>query len=452
MRPPPKIRAAWLLGLDRRWRIALWAALVAAAATLYYWPTLNWPIYYRGPAGLKASPTLDNGDTLHLVSDVIIDDSLGLAGMKRWFTDRIGRRAGGLYAGDGLGPKDTLRIIEDATPHDELGMDRYPKWFDLHWHRDGSFYYRPVLMVSYWLDYRVWGMRAVGSRLTNLVLHIACCLLLGYIVSKMARSWWPGAAAGLVFAVWPENAEVVAWIAARCDLLPFAFTLAAMAMLLAIGPQGERARWLWPLSLLAFLLALGSKETALALVPLLAVWAFLWPVPHRPARRLLVLLSLAALGAGFWAVRLKALGSEPHPLPPIAQLLRPNVLRHYAAFLAKPVVDLFGPNPLRADLLAVFDPSLWKFLGREALFFGAAALLFATCAVPTLAFVAWKAVLYLTVLPTENFWAWPHRFYWPAMGQAALVGLAIWRGGILAAQWAPRLMARLRRIEFRLSG
>ena len=61
-------------------------------------------------------------------------------------------------------------------------------------------------------------------------------------------------------------------------------------------------------------------------------------------------------------------------------------------------------------------------------------------------------MLYLTVLPTENFWAWPHRFYWPTMGHAALIGLATWQAGRLLCHWGPRLAARLKQIEFRLAG
>jgi len=439
------------------WKTAAWVALVVAASTAYYAPTLRWPLVYRGSGGLHAEGGREPGDTLPIIRDVIIDDALGWAGVKRWFTDRLGRGPYGLHPGDELGREDTLRIVREATVDDQLGEVGHSAWFAEHWALRGSVYYRPMVMMSSWADYRLFGTHALGHRLTSLALHIGCCLLLGFVVGRMAKSRWPGAVAALFFAVLPDNAVVVTWIAARCELLPAVFGLGALALLLCIGPAGERARWLWPLSVLVFLMALGSKESALALPVLLGVWMLVWPVPLRPWMRGMVVLSFLAVGAGFWVMRGAALGPETPLSPPIGELLQFHVIRHYAAFIARPPVDLIlaiaapqvTASPLRADIWVLLDANLWWFLGREAVWFGAAALLLAACPAATLAFVAWKALLYLTVIPTYHFWAWPHRFYWPAMGQAALVGLAAWQAALLARRWWPRVMARLRRIEFR---
>ncbi len=39
-------------------------------------------------------------------------------------------------------------------------------------------YYRPLLNFSYYIDYKIWEMKAFGFRLTNIILHLICCLLI----------------------------------------------------------------------------------------------------------------------------------------------------------------------------------------------------------------------------------------------------------------------------------
>ena len=126
--------------------------------------------------------------------------------------------------------------------------------------------YWPVTSTTLWVEWRLWGMHAAGYHATNLLLHIAECLLLWRIFSLLRI---PGAyLAALIFAVHPVNVESVAWIAQRKNLLAMLFFLASIFCFVknetaspapAGGNVGEGGRkWFW-LSLASFILALLSK-------------------------------------------------------------------------------------------------------------------------------------------------------------------------------------------------
>jgi len=120
-------------------------------------------------------------------------------------------------------------------------------------------YFRPLVSVSYLLDYTVWGLAPFGFHLTNLLLHFACCLL----VLRMAlderldpRAAFAGAA---LFAVHPVHVESVAWISGRTDLIACLFVLGAFVC----HTRGRSGRGFYrPASWLLFAAALYSKEVA----------------------------------------------------------------------------------------------------------------------------------------------------------------------------------------------
>jgi tetratricopeptide (TPR) repeat protein len=137
--------------------------------------------------------------------------------------------------------------------------------------RGGSFYYRPVVSLTYWIDHRLWGERPFGYHLTNLLLHGGASLLL----LALARRWLPSPRAALaaaaIFAVLPVHTQSVAWIAGRTDLLATFFFLAALLM--AQRAVESRSASLHAASFGALALALLSKEMAASYPAALALHA-----------------------------------------------------------------------------------------------------------------------------------------------------------------------------------
>ncbi len=130
-------------------------------------------------------------------------------------------------------------------------------------------FFRPVVSLTYALDYALWGKRPFGFHLTNLLLHFACCWLV-YRLARQERIDPRAALAGAaIFAVHPVHVESVAWISGRTDLLCALFCLGSF-LLYRQGGERKGITRLRSASWLLFALALFSKEMA-ATLPLLVM-------------------------------------------------------------------------------------------------------------------------------------------------------------------------------------
>ena len=140
-------------------------------------------------------------------------------------------------------------------------------------------YYRPLISLSAALDFTLWGPRASGFHLTNTTLHVANSLLVYAIaiVAPPSPNRLVALAAGLLFALHPVHPEAVYWLAARTDLIVTLFTLSSFLLYLVFWRHRRPDYYL--LSLLSFLAALASKETAVALPLALALLTAFPPTP-----------------------------------------------------------------------------------------------------------------------------------------------------------------------------
>ncbi|MDO9390817.1 MAG: tetratricopeptide repeat protein [bacterium] len=128
--------------------------------------------------------------------------------------------------------------------------------------------YRPLLTVSFMLD-AVWsGVRPWGYHLTNILLHLACCLLLYRLLKTLITRIGIAALFALIFAVHPALNQAVAWIPGRNDSLLALFVLTSA---LAFIRYVETRNWQWLGAYLALsLAALFTKESAV-LLPLVFI-------------------------------------------------------------------------------------------------------------------------------------------------------------------------------------
>ena len=160
-------------------------------------------------------------------------------------------------------------------------------------HRDrrGYAYFRPVKALTYGLDWAVGGGRPWSFHLTNLLLHAGSCILLLLAGRRLLGRRYPymAEALALLHAVSPLHVEAAVWISARSDVLWSLFTLAGVLLLLR--SRESRRPWIGHLGVAAMvLLALGSKESALATVGILLLVSLVVADERRPdwRRRLLV--------------------------------------------------------------------------------------------------------------------------------------------------------------------
>jgi len=83
----------------------------------------------------------------------------------------------------------------------------------------------PLHLVSYMVDYSLWGLNPTGYHLQSIVLHALNAALAMFVVKRMLGSSVVAFLAALLFAVHPSHVEAVAWISIRKDLLSTTFAL-----------------------------------------------------------------------------------------------------------------------------------------------------------------------------------------------------------------------------------
>src|SRR5438093_1825258 len=123
---------------------------------------------------------------------------------------------------------------------------------------------RPVLLITYALNYAISGLAPWSYHVFNLILHFIAALLVFVLVRD--HLWWPAtdrgpsgearipaAAAALFFALAPLNSQPVNYVWARSALLCVTLYLGALLALL---------RQRWTLGSLLFTLALLTKAIA----------------------------------------------------------------------------------------------------------------------------------------------------------------------------------------------
>ena len=133
-------------------------------------------------------------------------------------------------------------------------------------------YYRPILMLSFILESRLWHFNYPGYHLTNIILHIFNAMLVYFISLTFFKDKpFPrkiSFAAALLFLVHPLSCESVAWISGRTDLLSAFFSLSAILIFRSNLPVKPL------LVMIPVLLGLFSKENTIAVIPIILVMVF----------------------------------------------------------------------------------------------------------------------------------------------------------------------------------
>jgi len=135
--------------------------------------------------------------------------------------------------------------------------------------------YRPFIELGFWLEQPWFGAQAFGYHVVNSMLHCATALLWFQVLRRLSGSVALALAAAVAFVGWPGHSEATHWIAARTSPQSGFFLTGALLVLdVAMAHNGRsRAALLW-LAAAAAVLAIGSKESAVLVLPLAAVLAW----------------------------------------------------------------------------------------------------------------------------------------------------------------------------------
>jgi hypothetical protein len=200
--------------------------------------------------------------------------------------------------------------IREATADNFALIFQHTYW----WPTGEARLYRPLTTLSYLFNYAVLGNRDQpgGYHTVNLLLHVGNVLLAYVLARKFTREFWPPICVAAIWAGHPVTTESVTNIVGRADLLAAMAVLSGFLMYLKSleAAGGRRAGWIAGLTL-ATTVGVFSKESAIAILPLIVLWEWM---------------------GGFSRTRPLLLGCAA-TLAPIASMLlaRSAVLAHSAA-------------------------------------------------------------------------------------------------------------------------
>jgi hypothetical protein len=277
-------------------------------------------------------------------------------------------------------------------------------------------YYRPVVQLSFLLDYEFWSAEPFGYHATNLFLHLLNTILVSLIAKRILKDGTKGwAVCGLYFGLTPTHASSVLWICGRTDLLCATFYLLSVWCFLGALKNNRRAL---VCSVLTAFIALLCKEMAFSIPLVCFVISFATRTRDGSRSRFrgavkdtmpLILITFAHLG-----LRYSLFGSLPqssgHGIATVGMLFA-NLPR-YAVGLVFPV-DLETIKPfLRAHrevlflvsaITAVFCLVVGRKLARDRIIFS---IIICTC---------------ICLLPVLRVYA-PWYLYIPSVGVALMIG------------------------------
>lgn len=135
--------------------------------------------------------------------------------------------------------------------------------------------WNPVLWLSFFTDYELFGKGPQGFHISNLFFHLAAVVLLYWILRRMTGSVWRSAIVAALFSVHPLHVESVAWVTERKDTLSACFF---MLTIWAYMGYVRKPRWSsYALVIAAFVFGLMTKPMLVTL-PLVLLLLDIWPL------------------------------------------------------------------------------------------------------------------------------------------------------------------------------
>jgi len=162
----------------------------------------------------------------------------------------------GIFAYDDFSTVVRNPFLKSARGMRYLFSSQYYKLF-------GEYSYRPLVTLTYFVDFAAWGLRPTGYHATNLAIHAVMVLLVYALVKELSGKRVAGFVGAALYAVHPVLTDAVNGISFREDLLAGVFYMGAFLLYVKGRKAGRNG--LVAVSVVLFVAALLSKEIAVAL-------------------------------------------------------------------------------------------------------------------------------------------------------------------------------------------
>ncbi|MFC1631499.1 tetratricopeptide repeat protein [Candidatus Omnitrophota bacterium] len=131
-------------------------------------------------------------------------------------------------------------------------------------------FYRPLVMVSYMINYHFSGLEPRGYHLTNVLLHVLVALCLFWFLNVLYHDRILALIASVLFVIHPAHAESICYISGRSDPLFALFLL--LSFIFYIKHLNTNNKAFLFVTLASYALALLSKESSLIFPLLLLIY------------------------------------------------------------------------------------------------------------------------------------------------------------------------------------
>jgi protein O-mannosyl-transferase len=313
-----------------------------------------------------------------------------------------------------------------------------------------GYYYRPMVSASFFIDRLFWKNIPFGYHQTNILLHLLTSVALAGLLLTSFRRRSIALLGALLFAVQPAQVSTVAWIGGRTDSLCALFVvLFAWALVAGLRNHGRDRTLLLAGSVLAYAVALFTKEQVIALLPLipLAAACFLPKEARTGARGPIVKTLTAAVAVSAFFVLLWVFLGPPRPAFVASGL--PAILAQGGRTITYYTLLLLAPSAkwIHTFCLGNLEQGgWWPVAAGYAVLAGTLTLLLRWRFSPQMWFLALCASVLLPVsnfVPMPSLLVAPYRAGIAGVGAAALLawmvcaGLDRLRAGTAQAQSAP---------------
>jgi len=300
--------------------------------------------------------------------------------------------------------------------------------------------YRPMVLIWFRLNELLFGLAPVGWHVTTVIAHVSATYCVYALARRILQEWQAAMVSALVFGLHPVHIEAVAWVSGVPESLLVAFLIPAyLCCLRSCESKAHRVTWLG-VSLIFYILAMLSKETALVLplIVFVSVWldfpcAFEvggdgWMPKLRQAAK--SVLPFTVVTVAYLVARTLALRGFSHPYSQITWLTVvltwPSLLLFYARLLLWPV----GLSPFYGLAYVIHPTLLNTVLPALILLVAAWGLRTWAChSRPVALAIPWLIFPLLPVLNVQVFgngnFAHNRYLYLPSVGFAMLVAVAI---------------------------
>ncbi len=296
--------------------------------------------------------------------------------------------------------------------------------------------YAPLHLISYMLDYEIWGLRACGFIFANILLHTFNGVLFYLVLIRLSGEKVWIFLASLIFLLHPVQVESVVWISQRKTVLAMSFFLLSFYSYLLYKEEGHKSgKRFYLLSLFTFTLALLSKSVAVVLPLALLLFDICYQEKHDFKRLLPDKIPYIVLAIIFGLLAIRSQSAQVqgagitsyHGGSPYATFLTmlPVLIRYLMMVIWPGNLSAFYDPPIktRVDLevawaaffLALLCIGGWVlYRRRRDLFFWSA--LFFVGLLPVIQIVP------LVTLMNDRY------LYFPMLGAAAFLSAAVIRG------------------------